>query len=505
MQTEPSAGVFADRYARGEAQVVWTTLVADLETPVSAFLKIASGKPMSFLLESVEGGAARGRYSIIGLDPDLVWRTRGTAAEINRSARTHPDAFAPCAQPPLEALRALLAESRIALPEELPPMAAGVFGYLGYDMVRLMEELPSPNPDPIGIPDAILIRPTLVVIFDAVEDTLTVVTPVRPEKGVNAKAALARAGERLSAIVDALDRPLEQEVLGGDAGALAAKPTSNTTPAEYKAMVLKAKDYIAAGDVFQVVLAQRFEAPYALSPFSLYRALRRVNPSPYLYFLDLDDFAVAGSSPEILVKVKAGTVTIRPIAGTRPRGATPHEDKALEDELLADPKERAEHLMLLDLGRNDVGRVAEIGTVEVTDQFFVERYSHVMHIVSNVEGRLGDGHDAIDALAAGFPAGTVSGAPKVRAMEIIDELEKEKRGLYAGAVGYFSAAGEMDTCIVLRTALVKDGVMYVQAGAGIVADSDPASEQQECINKAEALFRAAEEARRFASTAKRGQ
>ncbi len=505
MQIEPSAEAFADRYARGGAQVVWTTLVADLETPVSTFLKIANGKPMSFLLESVEGGDTRGRYSIIGLDPDIVWRTRGTRAEINRTARTKPDAFAPCPQPPLEALRALLAESRMTLPDNLPPMAAGVFGYLGYDMVRLMEELPSPNPDPIGIPDAVLIRPTLILIFDAVEDTLTVVTPVRPEQGVSAKTALARAGERLSGVVDALDRPLDKESIGGDEGPIAAAPTSNTTPAEYKKMVLKAKNYIAAGDVFQVVLAQRFQAPYALPPFSLYRALRRVNPSPYLYFLDLGDFAVTGSSPEILVKVKGGTVTIRPIAGTRPRGASPHEDKALEDELLADPKERAEHLMLLDLGRNDVGRVAEIGSVTVTDQFFVERYSHVMHIVSNVEGRLGDKHDAIDALAAGFPAGTVSGAPKVRAMEIIDELEKEKRGLYAGAVGYFSAAGEMDTCIVLRTALVKDGVMYVQAGAGIVADSKPEAEQQECVNKAKALFRAAEEARRFASSAKRGQ
>jgi anthranilate synthase component 1 len=504
MQTEPPPGIFADRYTRGEAQVVWTTLVADLETPVSAFVKIAGGKPMSFLLESVEGGATRGRYSILGMAPDLIWRTQGTRAEINRSAATQPEVFVPCSQPPLEALRTLLAESRIVLPEKLPPMAAGVFGYLGYDMVRLMEDLPSPNPDPIGIPDAILIRPTLVIVFDAVEDTLTVVTPVRPETGVSAKAARVRAEERLSSIIDALDRPLEKEAADGK-GPLAAVPTSNTTPAEYESMVLKAKDYIAAGDVFQVVLAQRFEAPFTLPPFSLYRALRRVNPSPYLYFLDMGDFAVAGSSPEILVKVKAGTVTIRPIAGTRPRGATPHEDKALEDELLADPKERAEHLMLLDLGRNDVGRVAEIGTVSVTDQFFVERYSHVMHIVSNVEGKLSNGYDAIDALAAGFPAGTVSGAPKVRAMEIIDELEKEKRGLYAGAVGYFSASGEMDTCIVLRTALVKDGVMYVQAGAGIVADSDPAAEQQECINKAKALFRAAEEAQRFANSAKRGQ
>jgi len=342
-------------------------------------------------------------------------------------------------------------------------------------------------------------------VFDAVKDTITVVTPVRPEAGVAAAAAFNRATERLSAIVDALDRPLDKEAAGTEAGPLDVPPASNTTPAEYTAMVARAKEYIAAGDIFQVVLSQRFEAPFSLSPFSLYRALRRVNPAPFLFFLDFGGFAVAGSSPEILVRVRGGTVTVRPIAGTRPRGETPHEDKALEDELLADPKERAEHLMLLDLGRNDVGRVAEIGSVTVTDQFFIERYSHVMHIVSNVEGRLAKRHDAVDALAAGFPAGTVSGAPKVRAMEIIDELEKEKRGLYAGSVGYFSAAGEMDTCIVLRTALVKDGTMYVQAGAGIVADSNPDSEQQECINKSRALFRAAEEARRFASAANRGQ
>jgi anthranilate synthase component 1 len=505
MQIEPSASAFAARYGRGEAQVVWTTLVADLETPVSAFLKFAGGKANSFLLESVEGGAVRGRYSIIGLDPDLIWRARGDRAEINRNARNKPNDFTPCPQPPLEALRALIAESRIVLPEALPPMAAGIFGYLGYDMVRQMEELPPPNPDPIGIPDAIMVRPTLVVVFDAVKDSITVITPVRPQPGVEANAALARAIERLSGVVDLLDRPLDKSLAQDTAMALDVTPVSNTTPAEYRAMALKAKDYIAAGDIFQVVLSQRFEAPFSLSPFDLYRALRRTNPSPYLYFLDFGGFAVAGSSPEILVKVSNGTVTIRPIAGTRPRGATPHEDKALEDELLADPKERAEHLMLLDLGRNDVGRVAEIGSVTVTDQFFVERYSHVMHIVSNVEGALAGKHDALDALAAGFPAGTVSGAPKVRAMEIIDELEKEKRGLYAGCVGYFSAAGEMDTCIVLRTALVKDGKMYVQAGAGIVADSDPASEQQECINKAKALFRAAEEAKRFASAAKRGQ
>ena len=505
MLIEPQADAFAERYGRGEPQVVWTTLVADLETPVSAFLKIAGSRPMSFLFESVEGGAVRGRYSVIGLDPDVVWRTLGPRAEINRQARSEPDGFTPCREPPLQALRALIAESRIALPDGLPPMAAGVFGYLGYDTVRLMEELPASHPDPIGIPDAVLIRPTLIVVFDAVKDSITVVTPVRPEPGVTAKVALARAEERLSAVVDALDRPLDKAAADMDAGPLDVAAKSNTSPAEYQAMVRKAKDYILAGDIFQVVLSQRFEAPFTLPPFSLYRALRRVNPAPFLYFLDFGGYAVAGSSPEILVRVRDRTVTIRPIAGTRPRGETPHEDKAMEEQLLADPKERAEHLMLLDLGRNDVGRVASIGTVEVTDQFFVERYSHVMHIVSNVEGALADNRDALDALAAGFPAGTVSGAPKVRAMQIIDELEKDKRGLYAGCVGYFSAAGEMDSCIVLRTALIKDGTMYVQAGAGIVADSDPASEQAECINKAKALFRAAEEARRFASAASRGQ
>jgi anthranilate synthase component 1 len=460
---------------------------------------------MSFLLESVEGGAVRGRHSIIGLDPDVIWRARDGKAEINRNARNNADAFTPCPEPPLDALRALIAESRIALPHDLPPPSAGVFGYLGYDMVRQMEDLPAPNPDAIGIPEAVMIRPTLVVVFDAVKDSITVVTPVRPEANVSAKAALARAEERLATVLDSLDRPLDKSLADTDAGAIDAAIASNTAPDDFKRNVLKAKDYIAAGDIFQVVLSQRFEADFKLPAFSLYRALRRTNPSPYLYFLDYGSYAVAGSSPEILVKVADGTVTIRPIAGTRPRGATPHEDKALEDELLADPKERAEHLMLLDLGRNDVGRVAEIGTVEVTDRFFIERYSHVMHIVSNVVGKLGPGQDALTALAAGFPAGTVSGAPKVRAMQIIDELESEKRGLYAGCVGYFSAAGTMDTCIVLRTALVKDGRMYVQAGAGVVADSDPALEQQECVNKAKALFRAAEEARRFASAARRGQ
>jgi anthranilate synthase component I len=504
MHIEPPAGVFAAAYGRGATQVVWTTLVADLETPVSAFLKVGVDKPLSFLLESVEGGAVRGRYSIIGLEPDIVWRARGAKAEINRAVRQDRDAFRPCGEPPLKSLRSFINESRFVLPEGLPPMAAGVFGYLSYDMVRLMEDLPPPNPDPIGIPDAILVRPTVVIIFDSVLDTLTLVSPVRPT-GLTADAALARAVDRLTAVVDALERPLPKEPACAAPATLKNAQVSNTSATQFRAMVARAKDYIGAGDVFQVVLAQRFEAPFTLPPFALYRALRRVNPAPFLFYLDYAAIAVAGSSPEILVRARGDTVTIRPIAGTKPRGSTPHQDKALEDELLADPKERAEHLMLLDLGRNDVGRVAAIGTVKVTDQFFIERYSQVMHIVSNVEGKLDPRHDALDALAAGFPAGTVSGAPKVRAMEIIDELEKEKRGLYAGCVGYFSATGDMDSCIVLRTALIKDGKMYVQAGAGIVADSDPDSEQQECINKAKALFRAAEEARRFASGAGKGQ
>ncbi|HTV34901.1 MAG TPA: anthranilate synthase component I [Xanthobacteraceae bacterium] len=516
MQIEAAAEDFSARYDAGAPQVVWTTLVADLETPVSAFLKVTGTRaktpsrknslretspPVSFLLESVEGGAVRGRYSIIGLEPDLVFRVNGGRAEINRNPHERPHDFTPAPDPPLAALRTLIAESRIELPAPLPPMAAGVFGYLGYDMVRLMEDsLPAPSPDSLGIPDAILVRPTLVIVFDAVEDTITIVTPVRPHQSTTANAALAKARQRIAGVIDALDRPLDKSA-DAHLGPSTVTARSNTSAEEFKRMVRRAKDYITAGDIFQVVLSQRFEAPFRLPPFALYRALRRINPSPYLYFLDFGAFAIAGSSPEILVKAERGVVTIRPIAGTRRRGTTPHEDAALEAELLADPKERAEHLMLLDLGRNDVGRVAEIGSVKVTDQFFIERYSQVMHIVSNVEGKLRKDCDRLDALAAGFPAGTVSGAPKVRAMQIIDELEKEKRSLYAGCVGYFSAGAEMDTCIVLRTALLKDGVMYVQAGAGIVADSDPDFEQQECINKAKALFRAAEEAQRFASAA----
>lgn len=504
MNVEPAGTDFARTYDAGTAQVVWTRLVADLETPVSAMLKLSAGAGNCFLLESVEGGAVRGRYSIIGIDPDLVFRAFGGKAEVNKDPKAHPDAFEAMDEPTLQALRRVIQGSHIHLPAELPPMSAGVFGYIGYDTIRQIEELGAPPPDPLGFPDAILIRPTVIVVFDSVKDEITVVSPVRPMPGIDASRAHDRAVDRLTAVVEALDTPLDKSAEAIDVD-LDVAVDSNTPRERYLDMVRTAKEYIAAGDIFQVVLSQRFEAPFTLPPFALYRALRRVNPSPYLYYLDFGDFAVTGSSPEILVRVRDGDVTIRPIAGTRRRGETPEEDKALEAELLADPKERAEHLMLLDLGRNDVGRVAEIGTVKVTDQFFPEFYSHVMHIVSNVVGRLAPEHDTLDALAGGFPAGTVSGAPKVRAMEIIDELELEKRGIYAGCVGYFSADGAMDTCIVLRTSIVKDGKMYVQAGAGIVADSIPENEHEECVAKARALFRAAEEAVRFAASVGRGQ
>ncbi len=378
-------------------------------------------------------------------------------------------------------------------------MAAGLFGYLGYDMIRLVERLPQPNPDPLGLPDAMLMRPSVVAIVDNIRDTVMLCAPAWVSPGTDADEAWLSAANRLQDALTALDRtPALTPVTPLPAKPVrAVSPVSNTTRDEYLALVERAKEYVRAGDVFQVVPSQRWSLELEVSPFALYRALRRLNPSPYMFFFDFADFQIVGASPEILVRLRGDTVTIRPIAGTRRRGATPAEDAALEAELLADPKELAEHLMLLDLGRNDVGRVARIGTVDPNEQFTVERYSHVMHIVSNVDGRLREGEDGLSALLAGLPAGTVSGAPKIRAMEIIDELEKEKRGVYAGGVGYFSAGGDMDTCIALRTGVVKNGRLYVQAGGGVVYDSEPAAEYQETVDKAKALVTAATMARNF--------
>ena len=494
---------FSEQYDAGKSQIVWRRVVADLETAMGTYLKLSRGRSHTFLFESVQDGSTRGRYSIIGLLPDVVLKVENGTASINRSAQIDANSFEPLAEKPLDALRLLVGESQIDMPAGLPPQSAGVYGFLGYEMVRYMEVLPNSNPDELSLPEATLIRPSLLAIFDTVKDELYITAPVYVRAGVSARQAYEGAEARIDEAVARLNQALPAAPALPDLETL--EVTSNTSPDAYFRMVARAKDYIAAGDIFQVVLSQRFEAEFSLPPTALYRALRRTNPSPYMYFLDFGDFAVAGSSPEILVRVQNGQVTIRPIAGTRKRGSTPTRDQELAAELLSDPKELAEHLMLLDLGRNDVGRVAKIGSVKVTDKFFLEYYSHVMHIVSNVVGELDPQYDFVDALAAGFPAGTVSGAPKVRAMEIIDELETSRRGIYGGCVGYFGADGTMDTCIVLRTGIVKGGKLYVQAGAGIVADSQPELEQMECENKARALFTAAEEALRYAGEARIGQ
>jgi anthranilate synthase component I, non-proteobacterial lineages len=493
----PEFAEFEAGWNRGENQLVYARLAADLDTPVSLMLKIAGNRKDSFMLESVTGGEVRGRYSIVGTKPDLIWQCRDGKSRVNREARFDDAAFVDLPGHPLEELRRLLAESRITMPRDLPAISTGLFGYLGYDMIRLVDPLPLTNPDPLNLPDAVLMRPSVVAVLDGVKGEVTVVSPAWTGSGLSARAAYAQAAER---VMDAL-RDLEREAVGtgrtlGDALTV-GEARSNFSKEGYMAAVEKAKEYIRAGDIFQVVPSQRWAQDFPLPPFALYRSLRRTNPSPFMVYFDLGAFHIVGASPEILVRLRDREVTIRPIAGTRPRGATPEQDKALELDLLADKKELAEHLMLLDLGRNDVGRVSKIGTVHPTEKFIIERYSHVMHIVSNVVGEIRDDDDALSALLAGLPAGTVSGAPKIRAMEIIDELEPEKRGVYGGGIGYFAANGEMDFCIALRTAVLKDGVMYTQAGGGVVYDSDPEAEWQESVNKAKALRAAAEGAGMF--------
>ncbi len=462
---------------------------------MGAALKLIEPGRGDFLLESVEGGEVRGRYSMLGLDPDLVFRAEGAKAAINARWQADRERFEDLPGNALAELRDLVDNCRIEVPAGLPPALSFLVGYFGYETIGLVEKLPRAAGAGLGLPDMFFARPTVLLVFDRLTDELVCIAPIWPG-GASPKAGIEAASDRIDETLRRLAAP---PPLATRAEALPDMALTSTMPADrFAAMVARAKEYIEAGDVFQVVLSQRFTCPFPLPPLALYRSLRRVNPSPFLYFLDLPGFAVVGSSPEILVRVRNGEVTIRPIAGTRPRGATPEADREAEASLLADAKERAEHLMLLDLGRNDVGRVAASGSVEVTDSFTIERYSHVMHIVSNVVGALDPEKSALDALFAGFPAGTVSGAPKIRACEIIAELEPDARGPYAGGVGYFAPDGTLDSCIVLRTAVVKDGVMHVQAGAGIVADSDPAYEQRECEAKAGALIAAAREAARQA-------
>ena len=488
---------FKRLYEAGQTQILGLDLAADLETPISAGLKLGIGRqPYGFLLESAEDGERRGRYSVIGLAPDLIWRVRDGRVEINERALIDLSTFTIDPQPPLDSLRDLIARTKFDLPPDLPAVSAGLFGYMGYDMAQHAEQLPKPPPDQLHLPDSIFIRPSRIVLFDNLKDQITLLALVRAQERVAAHDAYQQGQLALEDMKQALSRALIYP--SASANNIEVKPVSNTEKPRFINMVRRVIDYINAGDVYQATISQRFETPFPLPSFALYRALRRVNPSPYLFFMNFENFDVVGSSPEILVRCEDGQITIRPIAGTAPKTGDPQKDEQASQDLLADPKERAEHLMLLDLARNDVGRAAEIGTVKVTEEFSLQWTSHLIHIVSNVDGRLRKDHDALDALMAGFPAGTVAGAPKIRAMEIIAELEKEKRSVYAGALGYFSANGNMDSCITLRTAVVKDGTLYVQAGGGIVADSVPEREYQESVNKAKALHRAAELAHQFA-------
>jgi anthranilate synthase component 1 len=492
MTLSPDFYHFSHALDAGTPQLVWMKIHADLETPVSASLKLLGHDAMGFLLESVVGGEVRGRYSVIGLEPDLLWRCEGNQAFVALSdGKGGFGDFVPQSEPALQNLQAQIDASALAIPPELPPMASALVGYLGYETVALIERLPEPKADSLGIPDGFFMRPSLMAIFDAVAGDIFLVTAARPRKGITAEQLYHEARQRVESATAKLKAPLPAPA---SAAASGLDFTSNTTRAEYYGMVEKAKTHIRAGDIFQVVPSQRFSSLFTLPAFALYRSLRHMNPSPFLFYLNMGAFQIVGSSPEILVRLRDNVVTVRPIAGTRPRGKTRDEDQQLAEDLRADPKEIAEHLMLLDLGRNDVGRVATAGSVKVTEHMLTERYSHVMHLVSNVEGQLQPGKNALDALMAGFPAGTVSGAPKIRAMEIIHALEPVPRKFYAGGVGYFSANGSMDICIALRTALIKDGTLTLQAGGGVVADSVPDAEYEESCNKAKALMRAAEEA-----------
>jgi anthranilate synthase component 1 len=499
LHLQPSVPDFEKLAEQGNLIPVWAELAADYETPLSAYQKLRDGN-CSFLFESAELTQHSGRFSILGSHPHTILTARDGVVETRINGQ---EARSEVSRDPLRDLEQIMQRYRAVASPALSFFSGGAVGYLAYDMVRHFEPtLPSPPPDALGIPDMVFFLCDIIVVFDHRTRKILIIAHAFLEDHPSPAAAYQWAAEKIQAHIDRLHVPLTVTPLQSIAPVHADSvplPRSNTTQAEYEAMVLKAKEYIAAGDIFQVVPSQRFETDYHGTPIELFRALRHVNPSPYMFCMELPDgFSLVGSSPEVHVKCQRGNIEIRPIAGTRRRGATPEEDQALADEMLADPKERAEHIMLMDLARNDVGRAAEYGTVEVTEFMIVERYSHVMHIVSNVTGRLRPDRSAFDVLRATFPAGTVSGSPKVRAMEIISELEKNKRCAYAGAVGHFGFDGDLDSCITLRTCVVKDGKVYVQAGAGVVADSDPTSEYQETVNKAAGMLRAIQAARQLA-------
>ncbi len=487
LPVEPSLEVFAGLAERGNVVPVSTQLAADFETPLSAYLKLRDGRH-SFLLESAESTQKGGRWSIIGSDPKVIFEARGkniTIREGNKSRSFAAEGDV------LAVLEAEMEKYRPVAHGALPPFSGGMVGYLSYDAVRQFEpSLGEPPPDTLGIPDAMFLLADTLLVFDHQLRRLQIIANAFLDESATPEEAYAAARGRIAAIVEILNRPLHVPALNGLTRGEPAEAKSNTTREEYEEIVRKGKEFIAAGDIFQFVPSQRFETDFSRPPVDLYRALRHVNPSPYMFILELEGFSLVGSSPEVHVRSIGGRIDIRPIAGTRWRGKTPEEDDALAAELLADPKERAEHLMLVDLARNDVGRIAKHGTVSVDDFMIIERYSHVMHIVSNVHGELDSGHSSYDVLRATFPAGTVSGAPKIRAMQIINSLEKNKRCAYAGAVGYFGFDGSHDSCITLRTCLLKEGKAYVQAGAGVVADSDPTYEFNETVNKAKAMLRA---------------
>lgn len=485
----PTKEEFLKLAEKGNLIPVYTEILADFETPLSAYTKIAKGD-YSFLLESVEGGERIARYSFLGSSPSLVFSSKGETITLREGkiARSFS------AKDPIEELKKILSKYKVVKVKGLPRFSGGFVGYFGYDMVRFIEQLPDKNKDDLKTPDSVFMLTDTILVFDHVDHKIKVVSNVHV--GSDAASSYDEAVAKIDSIVKSLRAPVRE---GFPALTHKTKPLmlkSNFTKQAFEEAVNKAKQYIKAGDIIQVVLSQRLEASIESHPFQIYRALRSINPSPYMYYLKLGDFYLVGSSPEIMVRCEDGKVEVRPIAGTRPRGRSEKEDEALIKELLEDPKEKAEHIMLVDLGRNDIGRVCDYKSVKVSELMTIEKYSHVMHIVTDVSGDLRKGMTVFDVIRATFPAGTVSGAPKVRAMEIIDELENIRRGTYAGAVGYFSFSGNLDTCITIRTILIKDNRAYVQAGAGLVADSKPEAEYNETLNKASALLRAIELAER---------